>query len=44
VKDREDRGATFDPEVKAHLETERAREEELRNQHNVVLLEDWRSD
>ena len=30
--------------VKAHLEAERARKEELRNQPNVVLLEDWRSD
>lgn len=35
-------GAAFDPEVKAHLEAERAPKEELRNQPNVVLLEDWR--
>jgi hypothetical protein len=41
---REERGAAFDPEVKAHLEAERARKEELRNQPNVVLSEDWRSD
>jgi hypothetical protein len=39
VKDREDRGAAFDPEVKAHLEAERACKAELRNQPNVVLLE-----
>jgi hypothetical protein len=39
---REDRGAAFDPEVKAHLDADRARKEELRNQPNVVLLEDWR--
>ena len=35
-------GHAFDPAALAREATERARKEELRQQTNVVLLEDWR--
>jgi hypothetical protein len=34
--------AVSDPEIKARVDAEQARNEALRKQPNVVLLEDWR--